>query len=129
MNHLLSFSYWISARPEPISAFSTKISLIIVVVLAFIGLASYLGRLNFIGISKRITKKITAFSFTNAVLLLLLVFFNYEIIPYLRARMLFLILLLEAIIWLFFIIFRSKKQVTNLSLSSRDQEIKKYLPS
>ena len=129
MNHYLTFLYWFNARPEPISDFSMKISLGIIVLLYITGLASYLGRLNLLNIPKRISKRITAFCFTNASLLLLLVFFNYEIIPFLRARILFVVILLEAIIWLFFIIFLTKKQAHSSPVNSRDQEIKKYLPS
>lgn len=129
MNHLLSLSYWLNARPPLISDSGLNILFISVLVLVIIGLASYLGLLQILKVSKRISKKLISLCFTNAFLITLFIFFDYEIVPYLRSRIIFAIIVLETLIWLGFIIFSKPKKGFQVNKNSREEEIKKYLPN
>ncbi len=127
MNYL-SFLYWFNSRPEPLSKQDLHIVLLIAVILSVIGIAGYIGSLSRLKISNRIISKITSFCFTNAFIALCIAFLNYELIPYLRARVIYAIWAIFAIIWIYKILPFKRKKAQHTD-SSREAEIKKYLPS
>ncbi len=127
MNYL-SWIYWFNSRPEPLSKQDLNIILLVVVIFVVIGIASYIGIFSRLTISRRIIAKITTFTFVNAFIALLVVFLNYELIPYLRARIIYIIWVVAIIIWIYNLIPRKRKHPENID-SSREAEIKKYLPN
>jgi uncharacterized membrane protein len=129
MNHFISLAYWLNARPPLISDGSLNMLFISVLILVIIGLAGYLGYLQTLKIPKRISKKLISFCITNAFLICLFIFFDYEIVQYLRSRAVFALIILEALIWLLVIIFSKPKKGFQVNKNSREEEIKRYLPS
>ena len=127
MNYL-SWLYWFNSRPEPLSKQDLNIVLLVVVILVVIGIAGYIGALSRLNISRRVIGKITTFAFVNAFIALLVVFLNYELIPYLRARIIYVIWAAAVIIWIYHLIPTKRKPNQNID-SSREAEIKKYLPN
>ena len=127
MNYI-SWLYWFNSRPDALTHQGMQIMLSIIVSLSVIGLASVVGTLSTLKISKRISHKLTGFCFTNAFIGLFIVFLNYELIPYLRARVIYIIWALIAVFWLSKIFIFTKKKAQKTS-STRQDEIKKYLPS
>lgn len=127
MNYL-SWLYWFNSRPEPLSKQDLNIILLVVVVLVIIGIAGYVGALSRLNISRRVIGKITTFALSNSFIALLVVFLNYELIPYLRARIIYIIWAIAIIIWVYHLIPRKRKHPENID-SSREAEIKKYLPN
>lgn len=127
MNYL-SWLYWFNSRPEPLNKQSLNIILLIAVILVIIGLAGYIGSLYRLHIPNRIVKKLTTFSFTNAFIALLIAFLNYELIPYLRARVIYIIWAIIVIAWILYIFPLKRKKKVNIN-NSREDEIKRYLPN
>ncbi len=127
MNYL-SWLYWFNSRPEPLTKQNLNIILLIAVILCVIGLAGYLGSLSRLNISNRLVKRITTFSFTNAFIALFIAFLNYELIPYLRARVIYIIWAVIVIVWVLYIFPLKKKKTANIN-NSREDEIKRYLPN
>lgn len=126
MNYL-SFNYWLNPRPEPLTGIDMNILLGIIILLVILGIASSTGMLRKFSVSKKKASQITSFALINAFVGLCLVFFNYEIIPYFRTRIIYLIWFVIAAIWAWKVFFPKKKTITAF-ISSKEQEIKKYLP-
>jgi hypothetical protein len=128
MNYL-SLAYWFNSRPEPLSSQTLKYLLILVVLLLVLSLAMYLKSFKFLKFSKKITNSIISFSLTNAFIAILMVFFNYELIPFFRSRYIYVIWIAMDVYWLYKIFFYRKKNTHIIVSSERDEEIKKYLPN
>lgn len=126
MNYL-SFAFWFNSRPEPIAGTDMKILLGIITILLIIGIASGSGMLRKFRVSKKKASQIASFAFINAFIGLSLAFVNYQIIPYFRVRFVLLIWLIIGIIWAWKIFIPKRKTLANL-ISTKEQEIKKYLP-
>jgi hypothetical protein len=124
----LSWLYWFNSRPEPLSKQGINILLLVVVVLLIIVLAQYLGFFYRLKISRKLIHKITTFCFTNALIGIFVAFLNYELIPYLRARVIYIIWGVIVLVWIWKLLPLKKRQ-TETTNSSREQEIKKYLPN
>jgi len=128
MNYL-SLAYWFNSRPEPLSSQTLKYLLILVVLLLVLSLAMYLKSFKFLKFSKKITNSIISFSLTNAFIAILMVFFNYELIPFFRSRYIYVIWIAMDVYWLYKIFFYRKKNTHIIVSSERDEEIKRYLPN
>lgn len=77
-----------------------------------------------------LAKKINYLLATNGLVLLLLLFFRFENIPYLSIRPLFLVLVLEFVAWAVMIVIWGKKNIKKRLERLRAQKLKqKYLPS
>lgn len=127
MNYL-SWLYWFNSRPEPLTKQGLNTILLITFILFVIGLAGYIGTLSRLKLPNRIVNKLITFCFTNAFIALLIAFLNYELIPYLRARVTYIIWGIIVLVWIYKIFPLKRKRVINNN-SSRENEIKKYLPS
>ena len=68
------------------------------------------------------------FAISNAFFGLLLLFFNYEIVPFFSARFWFLLWLIIALTWLYYIIKSFKKLLIRRQQFTVTDEISKYLP-
>lgn len=131
MDKYLSANYWFNARPEPLSGISMNIMLGIAALFLLIGIIGVIGLMKKYGVSRKKNSQLISFVFTNAILALAFAFFNYEIIPYFRARILYVIWAIIMIIWLWRILFPKHQNPhhTVTVESEREKEIKKYLPN
>ena len=111
MNNFLSFAYWFNSRPEPLSWEGRRILAYICLGLLVVGLALFTGAIRTSKKYHKIISQLTSFMFVNAVIGLLIMFFNV------------------AVIWLWQIIkqFRALEHRVK-EISSREKEIKQYLP-
>lgn len=80
------------------------------------------------GLYKRLFNNLYDFSVSNAFLGLLLLFFNYEIVPFFSARFWFLLWLIVSLVWLYNILKELKKIPARKKLLHVTDDIKKYLP-
>ena len=80
------------------------------------------------GLYKRLFNNLYDFSVSNAFLGLLLLFFNYEIVPFFSARFWFLIWLITSLAWLYYVLKELKKIPARKKQLEATDEIKKYLP-
>jgi hypothetical protein len=129
MGNFLSLNFWFNLRPEAFTPGSFKIILGIILLLIFLSVVS--------GIGKKRWSKSLYFSFwnslyyfflTNAIIGLLLTFFNYEMVPFLSARFWFLLWVIGMIIWLIFVSRIIIKIPQKKALLEKEKEFKKYIP-
>ena len=129
MGNFLTWNFWFSARPGAFIGFSLKI------VLGFIFLLIILSIVGGV-IKKRWSKSLYAcfwsglytFFLANAIIGLVLTFFNYEMVPFLSARFWFLLWGISLAVWLFFIyrtIIRIPQKKARLE---KEKEFNKYIP-
>lgn len=129
MGNFLTWNFWFNPRPGAFISFSLK------VVLGFIFLLIILSIISGI-IKKRWFKSLYSsfwsglytFFLTNAIIGLLLTFFNYEMVPFLSARFWFLLWAISILVWLFFIYKIVAKIPAKKVQAEREKEFKKYLP-
>lgn len=126
MNYL-SFQYWFNPRPEPLTGMGLDILVGIIILLVILGIMGSTGMLRKLGASKKKASLITIFAFTNAFIGICVFLFNNQIIPYFRARIIYVIWFLVAAIWAWKTFFPKKKTLASF-ISEKEQEIKKYLP-
>lgn len=130
MNKYLSLSFWFNSSPEILTTnqqhmlIGLAAVLIVIAIFLITGLGSHIIR-----ISKKLLPTMLWLCFTNAIIALVFVFLNYEIIPYFRAYILYLIWALLGIVWIIYVIRQIQKNSAHrFEQSDREKEIKKYLP-
>jgi amino acid transporter len=127
MERFLSWRYWFNLRPEPLTDFTFKIFIVFLIVLIILSIYSYYSKSRS-GLKNGLWLKIFNFSFTNSLLGVMLLFFNYEIIPFFTARFFLALWAIGLLIWIFLIIKEFKKVPNNLEKNKRQKEFEKYLP-
>jgi hypothetical protein len=127
MQHLFSLSYWFNLRPQTLSSVGQTlfISLLTIFVLGIVII--FLARKK-MGRYRGFFKRISNFCVGNLIIGAFLLFFNYEIIPFFSARFWLAIWGLIMLIWFYFILRSLKKIKSAQELSSKEEEIRKYLP-
>jgi len=80
------------------------------------------------GVYLRIWKSLQSFSLTNLIIGLFLLFFAYELVPFLSARILFLIWGIGMAAWLGFVARKFLEIPKIKEEKNREQEFKKYVP-
>lgn len=127
MSNLITWKYWFSLQPEPFLPLAWNIlngTIVLFIVSAVIFAILKMRP----GIWRGLYKRLYAFSLTGFIIGLLMLFFNYEQVPFFMARFWLIIWLVIMVVWLFFIlrdlrsIPQKKKELTD------QQELKKYLP-
>lgn len=129
MGNFLTLNFWFSLRPGVFIGWSLKIILGFILLLIILALAAGVGK-------KRWAKSLYAglwrglyyFFLTNAVIGLILVFFNYEMVPFLSSRFWYLLWAAGLAVWLFFIGKAVVKIPQKKARLEKEKEFKKYLP-
>jgi len=80
------------------------------------------------GIYRGFLKRLYGFFLSNALIGLILLFFNYELVPFFSARFWLGFWILEMIVWLIFILKNLKSIPQKKRQSDKEKELKKYLP-
>ena len=129
MGNFLTWNFCFSVRPGAFIGFSLKI------VLGFIFLLIILSIVGGV-IKKRWSKSLYAcfwsglytFFLTNAIIGLVLTFFNYEMVPFLSSRFWFLLWVVGMLVWLYFIYRIAIKIPEKRERLEKEKEFKKYIP-
>jgi hypothetical protein len=124
---LLSLSFWFNLRPGSMAqlySYSLMGLIVLLFVLAIIFFVSKRKK----SLYKKMLSNLYDFSVSNAFIGLLLLFFNYEIVPFFSARFWFLLWLIVSILWLYYILKELKKIPARKKQLETTDEIKKYLP-
>ncbi len=127
MERFISWRYWLNLRPEPLTTPTFKIFGAFVAALLILSVVAYFLKTRQ-GAKNGLWLKIFNFSFTNTLLGILLIFCNYEIIPFFTARFFLAFWAIGMIIWLVFLTKEFKKIPTKLQEAKKEEEFKKYLP-
>jgi len=127
MQNLINWNYWFSLHPEALTPLAQRLFIGFIILLAVICLLTTLVK-NRSGLYRGFLKKIYSFCFSNAVIGLFFLFFNYELIPFLSARFWLGFWLILMIIWLIFIL-KYLRQVPAIKKKIvAEKELNKYLP-
>lgn len=128
MNNFSSFHYWINSRPEALAPKTQTYFIFIIGLLilftAIFGLLKKKKR----GLYFRIWQKLYSFFLSNFIIGLFLLFFTYEMVPFLSARAWFLLWAAGMIAWLVYISLILVKIPKIKQKKEKEKEYKKYLP-
>src|SRR6056297_661341 len=104
MENLLTASYWFNLRPEPLLGTFQNIFIgVIVFLIVATFVLAWLKKKNKDKFKQGLIENLFNFFLTNAVVGLIILFFNYEKVPFFSGRFWFLLWLIEGGIWIFFL--------------------------
>ncbi|MFA6994819.1 MAG: hypothetical protein WC249_00170 [Patescibacteria group bacterium] len=127
MKNLITLDYWFNLRPEALLPSTQNAFMALVISLAILALIIAVTK-NRGGIYRGFLNRLYSFCLTNAAIGLLLLFFNYEVIPFFSARFWLGFWALLMLIWLIFILKKFKNIPIKKKKLEEEKELKKYLP-
>jgi len=127
MTNLLTWRYWFTLRPETLAPFAQRGFIFLLIIFAALAIILALVKRRG-GIYRGLYKRLYNFFLSNAVIGLIILFFNYEMVPFFSARFWIALWALIMIVWLVFIIKKIKTIPLQKKQKEREQELKKYLP-
>jgi len=127
MQNLLTLSYWFDLRPENFIPLGQKLFLGGVILLGVLALLIALMKKRG-GIYRGLLKRLYNFCLSNALVGLILLFFNYEMVPFFSARFWLAIWIIIMLGWLIYILKSLKTIPTQKKNREAEKELKKYLP-
>ncbi|MFA7087910.1 MAG: hypothetical protein WC146_01065 [Patescibacteria group bacterium] len=127
MKNLLTLNYWFNLLPEGLTPSAQKlfIGFIILLIITSLLIAIFKGKT---GLYRGFFKRLYGFCLSNAIIGMILLFFNYEIVPFLSARFWLGIWAISMIIWLISILKGLKKIPIIKKEYAEKEELKKYIP-
>ncbi|HBA37048.1 TPA: hypothetical protein DCZ15_04255 [Candidatus Falkowbacteria bacterium] len=127
MQNLLTLDYWFNLRPETLTPLAQKLFIGLLIGLAILAIIiAFLKKWG--GLYRGFLKRLYNFCLANAVIGLLLFFFNYEVIPFLSARFWLGIWAISLIVWLIFVL-KSLARIPRIKKEhEQNEELKKYIP-
>jgi len=129
MGNFFSLKYWLNIRPGNLEANAQNALIIFLFILLALGVSVHWYFMKKKGgLYLKLWKKVQSFAIVNLVVGILLLFFTYELVPFLSTRVLFLFWGLGMLIWLGLIIFKLKEIPKIKEIRAREEEYKKYVP-
>ncbi|OGF28538.1 hypothetical protein A2331_03180 [Candidatus Falkowbacteria bacterium RIFOXYB2_FULL_34_18] len=128
MSNFLTLNYWLNSRPGNMETKAFFVLVIFICTLAIFAFISHLIKNRKRGLYYNIWQQLNSFCFVNFIIGLFLVFFAYELIPFLSSRILFLLWLIELLIWIVFIVRFALKIPQIIEKQKEENEYKKYIP-
>lgn len=129
MGNFLTLNFWFSLRPGAFIGPTLKIILGFIFLLIVLALAAGIGKKRWSkSLYTGLWQSLYYFFLTNAIIGLILTFFNYEMVPFLSARFWFLLWGLGLIIWLVFIYRTIIKIPQKKARLEKEKEFNKYIP-
>ncbi len=129
MGNFLTWNFWLSARPGAFTGFSLKLVLGFIFLLIILLIISGVIKKRWSNsLYSSFWNSVYTFFLTNAIIGLFLVFFNYEMVPFLSARFWFLLWAISILVWVFFICRIIIKIPEKRARLEKEKEFKKYIP-
>ncbi len=129
MNNLLSLKFWFNLRPEALTPIHQKIFIFLVVGLIILTIVfGFIQIRNKNNLYARFWRSLYYFCLTNAIIGLALLFFTYELVPFLSTRFLFLLWGAGIITWIVFIVRILIKIPGRKRELEKEKEFRKYVP-
>ncbi|NCO80045.1 hypothetical protein CO116_02290 [Candidatus Falkowbacteria bacterium CG_4_9_14_3_um_filter_38_19] len=129
MGNLLTWKFWFNLRPGILAAGPQKILSYFVILLTIaLFVFGFIKSRQKKGLYIKLWERLYYFCLANAIIGALLLFFNYEMIPFLTARFWFLFWAIGIGVWLFFIIKTTIKIPQRRKRLEQEKEFKKYIP-
>ena len=127
MSTLLTLSFWFNLRPGSMGSLFRNIFIVLLIVLTLAAIYFFMAKKKK-GLYRNFFSKIYNFCISNVIVGLLLLFFNYEIVPFFSAYFWYLIWFISATWWFITIILSLKKIAARKKELAKKDEITKYLP-
>ena len=129
MGNFLTWNFWFSARPGVFIGYSLRIVLSFIFLLIILSIVSgVIKKRRFRSVYYSFWNGLYTFFLTNAIIGLLLTFFNYEMVPFLSARFWFLLWVISMLVWLFLVSKIAIKISEKKAQMEKEKEFKKYIP-
>ncbi|MDD5031557.1 MAG: hypothetical protein PHR36_00750 [Patescibacteria group bacterium] len=128
MGNLLSLKFWFNLRPDALLPVYQKIFIFFVLALIVFFLFCRFFAKRKRGLYTSFWRRLESFSLANTFIGLILLFFNYEFVPFLSARFWFLLWAIFMLTWLVFIAKSLLKIPENKKKLEEEREYKKYIP-
>lgn len=125
--NLLSPLFWFNLRPGTMAQIYSQLLIALIIFLIVLAVCLFIAKRKK-SVFKKTFISLYDFAISNAFFGLLLLFFNYEIVPFFSARFWFLLWLIIALTWLYYIIKSFKKLLIRRQQFTVTDEISKYLP-
>ncbi|MEI6529319.1 MAG: hypothetical protein WCN88_02880 [Candidatus Falkowbacteria bacterium] len=127
MTNLLTWRFWFALRPESLTPLVQKgfsfLLITFVAIAFFMLLAKKHG-----GLYRGFFKRLYTFFLSNAIIGGILLFLNYEMVPFFSARFWLGIWGITMIVWLVLILKKLRVIPIQKKKQEQDKELKKYLP-
>jgi len=127
MKNLLTWHYWFNLRPDSLMPLAQKLFIALFLILIVAAIISAILKKKG-SIYRGFLKRLYNFCLSNSLIALLLLFFNYELVPFFSARFWLGFWVIIMIIWLGFILKSLGKIGTQRKQLEKERELKKYLP-
>lgn len=127
MTNLLTWQFWFTIRPESLSSLAQNLFIGFLVLLAVLAIFLALIKRRS-GIYRGLFKRLYNLCLSNAIIGLLFIFFNYEMVPFFSARFWLALWIIEMVVWFIFVLKRIKKIPKLKKQTDHENELKKYLP-
>jgi len=127
MKNLLTLSYWFNLRPETLVPYAQKTFIGLIVLFIVLALLIIIIKKRS-GIYRGFFKRLYSFFWSNALIGLVLFFFNYEVVPFFSARFWLGLWLLLMIAWLILILKKLKTIPRQKKQLEQEKKLKQYLP-
>jgi len=129
MGNFLTLNFWFNLRPDVFIGLSSKILLAAIIFFVILAIISGIGKRKWAqSLYATLWKSLYNFFLTNAIIGLILIFFNYEMVPFLSARFWFLFWGIGIVVWLVFIYKVIIKIPQRKARLEKEKEFKKYIP-
>lgn len=131
METLLSLAFWFNTRPPRLTPTSQYLLITFIILLVAAALFFYFKKRSK-GKNKnfyiKLWRDLYFFSLTNAVIGLLLLFFDSEKIPFFSSRFWYIVWGAVMVVWIYFIYKSARKIPQKIKKAEQEEQYKKYLP-
>lgn len=129
MGNFLTLDFWFNLRPGAFLGSSLKVISAFIFLLIILAVVAGLGKRKWSkSLYANFWNNLYYFFLTNAIIGLILTFFNYEMVPFLSARFWLLLWAIGLITWLFFIVKIVVKIPQKKVQLEKEKEFNKYIP-
>lgn len=129
MSKFISLNYWFNMRAGALENNAQTGFIVFLVILAVLFAACiFIIKTKRAGIYGKTVKKLQSFFVWNLTIGLVLLFFTYEMVPFLSSRFWFLLWLIGMIAWLYFIVGKLSDLPKRKEELEKEKEFKKYIP-
>jgi len=127
MQNLFTWSFWFKTNPGALMPWAQKLFIALIILLAIAALIIALIKKKG-GIYRGLLKRLYGFCLGNAIIGLILLFFNYELVPFFSARFWLGLWIITLIVWLILVLKNLRVIPEKKKQSDQEKEFKKYLP-
>ena len=126
--NLLSYRFWLNMRPDALTPFFNYFFIALILFFLAASAAAWMMKKLKKNIYTRLWEKLFTLFSVNLFLGLLMMFFNYERIPFLSARFWFLIWGVGILVWAIYILKYFKTIPEKIRINEEKKEFTKYIP-